>query len=381
MEQQWLQAKREKAAKVFNDLPLPAHEEYWRRIPLSRIPFGNFAQAKIAATEAMPPLSEEARSKGVKWLPLEKACSTFPEIVEKYLGKSFQNNPEKFIAQNEAFWNQGFFCHIPKNVHLKEPLILLVDDKEEKNLCTRLLVVVGAHAKATVFHQTHSKENATENFVNSLTEIYLEEGAKLDWIEIQDRSQKTYEIARRQMELERSAEANIVLAVQGGLLSKTDWETNLKGEGSHAQIVGLILADQKQQLEVFTNTRHLAPHTTADILFKAVAKDRAKTIFQGMIYIAKKAQQTVSYMANNNLILSENAHADSLPRLEIEADDVKASHGATIGQVDPEQLFYLRSKGLPKEAAEKLLVEGFVEEVLGCISSKVVQELFRREVL
>lgn len=405
MEPKWLTERRKEAAQNFARLPLPAHEEFWRKTDLARLPMENLAPLppaqngaqEGAASRLLPAkvllsgemlygekispatLDKDLIGKGVLLLPLQQAVEKHGSLLEHYLGRGFKNRNEKFLAQNEAFWQTGAFLYIPQNTTVELPLLLTAHfDSAGKSAFPRLLVVLDKGAKATLLHYATSAPEPESRFLNGVMEIYLEENAELTWVDLQSLSYESFEIAQKRVELSRNAKLKWVMDIQGGRFSKTDIETVLAGVGSSAEVMGLVCGNKKQQLELCSLTRHIAPHTTADILVKGTAQEKAKTIFQGMIRIEKTAQQTESYMANNNLVLSETAHADSIPRLEIEADDVKASHGATIGQVDAEQLFYLRTRGMQPEAAEQLLVQGFYEDIFGRIPVEAIRELMRK---
>lgn len=405
IEPRWLQEKRTAAAKIEAALPLPTHEEYWRKINLNRIKLERFSPAPFSkngaqlgsASQFLPvklllsgemlygeqtsqaALDADTLKRGVILSSLTEASEKNEALVSKYLGKGFQGRKEKFIAQNEACWQSGIFCYIPKNTGVELPLLLASHfGSAGKNFSSRLLIVLDQGAQATLVHYGTSSANEGENFLNLVCEIYLEEGASLNFIDLQDLSLKTYEIATKRIEIGRDAKLKWMVDLQGSKLSKTNMETVLNGEGSRAEVLGLMCGREQQNLEICAITQHRAPHTSADILIKGTADDRSKIVFQGMIRIEKEAQQTESYMANHNLVLGDKAHADSIPRLEIEADDVKASHGSTTGQMDPEQFFYLRSKGLSKEIAERLLVDGFYEDIFGRIPVESLRELLRK---
>ena len=407
MEPKWLTERRQKAAEDFKTLPLPKTDEFWRRTNLSRIPFDQFepiqsvtnGAAKGSASRYLPvpmmvsgellygekmspaTLDPNSQKAGVILDGLQNALEKYPELVLKYFGKGFQNRHEKFLAQNEAFWQTGVFCYIPKNTQVELPILLASHfSGGNQSAAPRLLIVLDKGAKTTIVHYASSETENDSIFLNNVVEIYIEEEAHLTYIDSQALSDQTFEIAQKRIELETNAKLKWVLDIQGSKLSKTNIETVLKGSGAAAEVLGLLCGNKKQHLELYAWTQHAAPHTTADILIKGTANDAAKTIFQGMIRIEKAAQGTESYMANNNLVLSEKAHADSIPRLEIEADDVRASHGATIGQVDAEQLFYLETRGLNREEAEHLIVEGFYEDIFGRIPVESVREVMRKNI-
>ncbi|MDO8526270.1 MAG: Fe-S cluster assembly protein SufD [Deltaproteobacteria bacterium] len=407
MEPNWLIERRKVAAEKFATLESPAGEELWRRTDLKRIKMDSFeplapvtngatagsasaslpvkllVSGEILYGDKISPgqLDKDLENSGVKLLSLAHAAEEFPDLAQKYLGRGFKNRDEKFITQNEASWQTGVLCYIPKNVSIDLPLLITSHfNTPDKSIFPRLLIVLDKGAKATLLHYASSDFQNASGFLNSVAEIYLEEDADLTLIDLQSHSYQTFEIAQKRVEIGRNAKIKWIMDIQGTRLSKTNIETVLVGEGSHAEVMGLVCGNQKQHLELCSLTQHVAPHTTADILIKGTANDQAKIIFQGMIRIEKGAQQTESYMANNNLVLSDKAHADSIPRLEIEADDVKASHGATIGQVDAEQMFYLKTRGLDRESAERLLVEGFYEDIFGRIPVESVRELMRKNI-
>lgn len=404
-EPKWLQERRETAAKDFAVLPIPFKEEFWRRTDLRRVhierfqplPAASNGAAEQAASKALPiqlslsgeflygentsPVTLEKgwAEKGVLFKPLPKAAVENEALVSQYLGRGFQGRNEKFLSQNDAFWQTGVFCYIPPRTTVELPLLMSgLYAGGGQAAFPRILIVLGKGAKATVIDHAASRAEGGENFLNGVSEVYLEEDANLTWIDLQDLSTETSEVALKRAELGANAGLKWVMDIQGGKISKTNIETVLNGPGAHADVVGLICGRGRQHLEICSTTHHVAPNTTADILFKGTANDRSKTIFQGMIRIEKSAQQTESFMANHNMILSEKAHAESIPRLEILADEVKASHGATVGQVDKDRLFYLQTRGLDKAFAEQLLVEGFYEDIFGRIPLEPVREWMRR---
>jgi Fe-S cluster assembly protein SufD len=166
----------------------------------------------------------------------------------------------------------------------------------------------------------------------------------------------------------------------GGKLLRQHTDTELEGQGAAMDMVGIFLASDRQHMDIDSFTDHIAPHTKGDVLYRGIIRDRARTIFQGLIKVQKAAQQTDSYLANHNLLLSPKARADSIPTLEIEANDVRCTHGATVGRVDEEQLFYLRSRGLSHDEAERLIVAGFVEPVLARIPAGPLRDHTRMAV-
>ena len=399
-----LEQKRKIAAQQETALPYPTTAEYWRRTHFAR---ANLAQFKHLEKEiqvdqkasdflpnnmtfsgeilfgeqcSAPILSEDLKKQGVILLHLKDAIEQYGDLVLKYLGRGLKDKQhEKFWLQNEAYWQTGVFCYIPANVVVENSILLVQSfTQPQQSLFARTVIVVGKNAQLNLVSLNHSSKETEKNYTNNVIETYLDDGAHLEWVDVQNFSLATYETTLKHTELSANSNLKWFMDLRGGAMAKTDVETLLQGENAHAEIIGLVAAKQKQHLELCTWTHHKSPHTTADILVKGTVNDKAKTVFQGMIKIDKPAQFTESYMANHNLLLSEQAHTDSIPRLEIEADEVKASHGATIGQVDKEQMFYLNSRGFSKQAAEQLLVQGFCEDVFAKVSNETTRDWLRQ---
>ena len=405
MEPVWLQERRQRALEQYTALPIPAKGEGWIRTnfakdkietlaPLTQISNGVKAE-EIAAWLPTPLLSvgsllygeknshpfleESVRQQGVILLPLAKALEQFPDKIAPFLGTVSCDRDNKLIAQNDAYWNTGVFLYIPKDCALSGPIVLVQNcSSEGTSLLPRVVVVAEAGSKTTVVHYAISQNKEKINFVNGIFEIYVQQNAQLNWIDLQNLGENTFDFAWKRVEVAQGATFNGFLELQGGRKGKWDLEVCLKGPGAKSEIVGLVQLNKKQHLELNSLTHHTTPETTANILVKTSVTDEARSVFQGMIRIEKAAQKTNSYMANHNLLLSDHCHADTIPRLEIEADDVKASHGATISHVDSEQMFYLQSRGLETTDACQLLVDGFYEDIFGRIPVPEVRELMRK---
>lgn len=410
MEPGWLQKRRERSHEAFATLPLPTQEETWRRIDLDRVPFDKFPPDRTR--ETVPPrqsarvsairvpaaqvpgvplsgnfqlncgcekahLEEGLLRQGVRFLSLRQAIAE-EERVENYFGRWLGDPREKFLSQNEANWNQGVFLYIPPDVTLPSPLLIHSHfSSQNSSFFPRTLVILDQRAQATLIIQSTSETDGGANYINDLEEFYLESGAKLNLIHIQSLGPTSFELSRKHVELGPQSSLKWFFDMRGGSVSKSDVDTVLLGEGATAEVFGLVRGTNNQYLEVCSQTHHIARHTTGNILVKTTVQGEAKTTFQGMIRIEKTAEQTDTYMANHNLVLGAKARADSIPRLEIEADDVRASHGVTIGQVDPEQLFYLRSRGLEEEGAQQLLIDGFYQDVFERIPNDQIREWMR----
>jgi Fe-S cluster assembly protein SufD len=207
-----------------------------------------------------------------------------------------------------------------------------------------------------------------------IVEVHVGEAAKLTFVETQSWGEHVWNFTHERACLEKDAEMEWVIGSLGSQLSKNFAEIDLTGEGANGRVSGFYFTDKNQHLDHDTQQNHNAANTTSDLLFKGVLKDKSRSVWQGMIYVAPGAQKTDGYQKNPNLVLSEDARADSIPGLEIMADDVRCTHGATIGQIDPTEVFYLNSRGIPTEDAEKLIVEGFFDPIL----QRVPYESFRQ---
>ena len=207
-----------------------------------------------------------------------------------------------------------------------------------------------------------------------MTELFVEPAAKLEYVSLQNLSRETWHFASHHARVERDAELDWVTAGFGSKRGKTRIQNDLAGPGATSRVTGAYFADATQHLDYDTFQEHMAPNTTSDFAFKGALRDEASTVWRGMIRVEKDAQKTNAYQENRNLLLSKAAHADSIPGLEILANDVRCTHGATLGQVDREQLFYLMARGLPREEAERLIVRGFFQDVLDRIELEPVRE-------
>ncbi len=201
--------------------------------------------------------------------------------------------------------------------------------------------------------------------------------ASLRFVELQSLGNKTWNITHERAQVDRDASLDWIFGAMGSRLTKNFSDLDLIGTGASGRMSGFYFTDRQQHLDHDTQQNHLAPHTTSDLLFKGALKGNSRSVWQGMIYVAPGAQKTDGYQANRNLVLSPGARADSIPGLEILADDVRCTHGATVGKIDPELVFYLRSRGLPIGEAERLVVEGFFEPIMERIPFDGVRERFK----
>jgi Fe-S cluster assembly protein SufD len=282
---------------------------------------------------------------------------------------------EKFAAHNAALWENGLLVVVPRDVVLEEPLyVRIANATDGGSLFWRLLVVAEAGSRFSLIEEYASAHAQVAGYSNAVVELFVEDGAKLEYVSLQNLSQETWHFASHHARVERDAELDWVAGGFGSKKGKIRIQNDLAGPGATSRVTGAYFADSTQHLDYDTFQEHMAPNTTSDFAFKGALRDEARTVWRGMIRVEQDAQKTNAYQENRNLLLSKSAHADSIPGLEILANDVRCTHGATLGQVDREQLFYLMARGLPRAAAERLIVRGFFQDVLDRIELEPVRE-------
>jgi Fe-S cluster assembly protein SufD len=272
-------------------------------------------------------------------------------------------------------WQHGLLVHVPEDVVVEKPLyVRVVNAVPASSLFWRLLVVAEAGSRFTVIEEHASTSPDLAGYSNTAAEIIVRDTAKVEYVSLQNLSRGTWHFASNHATVGRDAELDWVAGGFGSAKGKVRIQNDLSGPGATSRVTGAYFADGTQHLDYDTFQEHVAPHTTSDFAFKGALRDSASAVWRGMIRVEKEAQKTNAYQENRNLLLSKTAHADSIPGLEILANDVRCTHGATLGQVDREQLFYLMARGLPRAEAERLIVRGFFQDVLDRIELVPVRE-------
>ena len=301
----------------------------------------------------------EDAPEGIRFEPLDDSHERLGRLV---------GTDEKFAAHNAALWEHGLLVHVPRGVELEKPLYVRVSVP-----FWRLLVIADEGSRFSLVEE-YASATAGEAYSNAVVELFVEAGAKLEYVSLQNLSRQTWHFASHHARVERDAELDWVAGGFGSKKGKTRIQNDLAGPGATSRVTGAYFADGTQHLDYDTFQEHIAPSTTSDFAFKGGLRDHASAVWRGMIRVEKDAQKTNAYQENRNLMLSETAHADSIPGLEILANDVRCTHGATLGQVDREQLFYLMARGLSRAEAERLIVRGFFQDVLDRIELEPVRE-------
>jgi Fe-S cluster assembly protein SufD len=282
---------------------------------------------------------------------------------------------EKFAAHNAAMWQNGLLVVVPRGVVLEEPLyVKLTNAVDDGSLFWRLLVVAEEGARFSLIEEYASAGPDVRGYSNAVVELFVEQGAKLEYVSLQNLSRETWHFATHHARVERDAELDWVAGGFGSKKGKIRIQNDLAGPGATSRVTGAYFADATQHLDYDTFQEHIAPNTTSDFAFKGALRDSARTVWRGMIRVEKDAQKTNAYQENRNLLLSKDAHADSIPGLEILANDVRCTHGATLGRIDRDELFYCMARGLSRAEAERLIVRGFFQDVLDRIELEPVRE-------
>jgi Fe-S cluster assembly protein SufD len=282
---------------------------------------------------------------------------------------------EKFAAHNAAMWAHGLLVHVPRGVTLEAPLYVRIGNSiDDGSLFWRLLVVAEAESSFTLIEEYSSASPELSAYSNAAVELFVEQAAKLEYVSLQNLSRETWHFASHHARVGRDGELDWVTGGFGSKKGKIRIQNDLAGPGATSRVTGAYFADGTQHLDYDTFQEHIAPHTTSDFAFKGALRDTSTAVWRGMIRVEKDAQKTNAYQENRNLMLSPKAHADSIPGLEILANDVRCTHGATLGQVDREQLFYLMARGLSRAEAERLIVRGFFQDILDRIELQPVRE-------
>ena len=280
-----------------------------------------------------------------------------------------------FDALHGAFWRGGYVLHVPKDVRIENPIHVYIKLSEEQHAdLSHVLIIAEENSQVVIMEDNASTNPDSGGLHCGAVEIFAGQNANVTYVQVQHWNRQVWNFASQRAVISKDAQLCWVTATFGSRLSKLNQAVMLEGNGAHAQLLGLAFTDARQHLDVSTAQEHLSPYTTSDLLYRNVLKDRSQTAWGGNIYVYPDANYTDAYQKNDNLLLSERAHADTLPGLEIEAHEVRCTHGATAGPIDADQVFYLMSRGIPYDLAEKLIVDGFFEPVMERVPMESVRE-------
>ncbi|MEN8171338.1 MAG: Fe-S cluster assembly protein SufD [Chloroflexota bacterium] len=398
---------RAQAWKAFEQLPYPTtKDEPWRRTDLRglknnfRIPNDGDANDLPAIPDyLLQPLTDDhpggqitllpdgmkksldadLADQGVIFTDLATASQTYPDQVSQALGQVVKVSEGKFAALAGALTENGVFVYVPRGVQVERPLhSVLWGAGQELAYFSHLIIWLEDGASLTYVHETASPDGVGgQTLHNGIVEIHVGKNANLRFVELQSLGDNVWNFTHERARVEKDGHLDWIFGAIGTQLTKNFTDLDLVGSGAYGRVSGFYFTDGKQHLDHDTQQNHMADHTTSDLLFKGALSEDSRSVWQGMIFVDPKAQQTDGFQANRNLVLSNDARADAIPGLEILADDVRCTHAATIGKIDPELIFYLRSRGISKKEAERIIVEGFFDPIMARIPFEGVRTRFQ----
>ncbi len=404
-EPQWLLEARLAAWEQYEAMPMPTlRDEEWRRTDyrsirwdeadklvspngatVETVPLANrepllgdgeggtlmFVDGKIVSYE----FAGELASKGVIFADLQTAVREHPDLVRANLmTRAVQPTDGKFAALHGAMWTHGVFLYVPRNVVAELPLHVVMYNLHSGATLGHVLVVVEENAQATMQVEYASADGEAQSTYIGATELLVGDNGNLTYVALQDWNRNTYEFSHQRGRVGRDGQLDWIAGVMGSKLTKAYMELEIDGPGANGRMSGFFFADKNQHFDLDTQQNHNAPLTTSDLLFKGAGKDQARTVWQGMIKSLPKMQKIDGFQVCRNLLLSDDTRMDSIPGLEIEADDVACSHAATFGTLEEEPIYYLMSRGISRNEAQLMVIDGFFDELLQRIPFERVRE-------
>jgi len=415
----WLTARRVAAAEQLAGLEWPTeHEEIWRYSRIDSLDLDRFRPVPSEllgepGVESAPgggpiaaqagehsglvvvrngrvvhhSLAPELERKGVRVCGLA-TCD--PAELEGFLGVASDASPDAFTVLHDAFLAGGAFVHVPRGVAVEHPIVVL-HWSEGDGLASfpHTLVVADEGAEVTVFDRYGSatsqtggnRPGGTGHLVDAVVELLVGDNAHVRYLSVQEHGARTWQVALQRAHVGRDATLRSTVVALGGEYARLRSESRLDGQGGESDLTAVYFGDGHQMLDFRTLQDHVAPNTRSDLLFKGAVEDEAQSVYSGLIRVRKEAQKTRAFQTNRNLVLTEGAEAKSVPNLEIEADDVKCSHASAVGPIDDEQLYYLATRGVPPEEAERLIVLGFFDDVFDRLPVRSLVAPLRRSVV
>ncbi|MFI5274854.1 MAG: Fe-S cluster assembly protein SufD [Ktedonobacterales bacterium] len=407
-EPEWMRERRAEAWRVFVALPMPTQQdEEWRRTSLRALKLDRVA-LEAAPTKAKGKLlpaaeqgeafagflalhdgqvaerrvSDELAARGVIFTDLASAVREHGDLVrEHFMTTCVPASDGKFAALHGAFWDNGVFLYVPRGVVIEQPLRVVISaSMAGRASLPHTLIVLGEASQATYVEQVMSQDDDESGFCSRVSELFLGPNAHLDYANVQHWGRAVLDFHTERALLEKDSSLVLHSIELGSKLSKGRVESIMRGPGTNARLVGLYFGDGEQHLDRYTLQDHQAPNASSDLLFKGVLTDKARSVYSGLIRVHPHAQKTDAYQQNRNLLLSRTARADSIPNLEIGANDVRCTHGATVGKVDEDEVFYIMCRGLTREDATRLIVEGFIDPQIEELPIAGMRETLRAEI-
>jgi len=401
-EPEWLRARRRLSFEAFERLPLPSRtDEEWRRTDIRALKLDQFEPFERADGEA--PSSEpiegaiavlrqrgsepghvtldpDLAAKGVVFMPLSQAAREHADLVRRHLFEAIDPVRDKFAALHSAFFSGGTFLYVPDDVVVEQPFVSQFwSGVGGATVLPHTLIVAGRNSQFNYIDEFLSPTLEKPGLTSGSAEVYANDGANVGYVSLQRWGNHAWQFADQKVIARRDATVRIVNVGLGGRFAKVRVEADLEGPGASAELKGLFFGSGEQFFDYHTLQAHKVGQTTSDLLFKGALQDKAHSVYAGLIRIEPGARRSDAYQANRNLLLSKDANAYSIPMLEILNNDVRCTHGATIAPVNPEEIFYLESRGIPPATAERMIVRGFFWQVLDRIPVGQARELVEQE--
>ncbi|HEY1420104.1 MAG TPA: Fe-S cluster assembly protein SufD [Candidatus Dormibacteraeota bacterium] len=378
-EPDWLRDRRRSALADYERMPAPSKtDEEWRRTDVSRLKVADYSA--IEDRDGLRLDSQGALPAGVILQPLREAARDHPELVESKLFSLVRGDRDRFTALHAAFFTGGTFLYVPDGVVVEQPILGRTISNEGGNfVLPHTLIVAGRGSRFHYLDEYIGSDDAKAGYRSGSAEIFLGEGAQVGYVAVQKWGRNDWHFADQRAQLQRDSTLRLFGVTLGGHFSKTRVEASLVGPGADAELKAIYLASGDQFYDFHTLQDHQVGNTRSDLLFKGALQDVARTVYAGLIKIEKGAARSDAYQANRNLVLSDHAKATSIPMLEIDNNDVRCTHGATVGPLDPQHMFYLRSRGIPEPTARRMLVQGFFGDVLDRIPFEHARTLVEGE--
>jgi Fe-S cluster assembly protein SufD len=336
---------------------------------------GPDADAASAANALFELRDPESLPEGVIVTSIAEAAREHGELLRRHLGSVVTADDVFTLLNDSAEYRAGRFVYVPRGTAVEEPIALrTVQAGAGTPLHQRTLIVLEEGAQAEVWEQYLSQEDELDSVFNVITELVVSDNAHLRYVCAQGLSEKSWIFGAQRAEVARDASLDWVALGFGSARGRVRMETRLGGEGADARVTGAYATHERQHVDFDTTQEHAAPNTTSDLAFRGVLQGRSTAVWKGNIIVDPGAQKTDAFQESRNLLLSKRAHADAIPGLEIQANDVRCTHAAAVAQVDPEQLFYLRSHGLGEDIAKRLVIEGFLAALVERFEAGPVRE-------
>lgn len=373
----WLKSQRMAAWEIFDRLPSPSRRDLdWRRfnirdLDLAKIQFD--PESPPAVAESLSPLPADLTSQGVIFCDIATALVNHSDLIRNFLSQiTPATDTTKFNALHAACWQTGALLYVPSNVQIKQPLRVTYNLTGHASAGFPLtLIVIEPGAEATLVQKFTGGPGPTANGIPSIhdsaTEVFVRDSGRFHYISQQNFSPGVFDFTTKRAHVARNAEIDWVLGMFGASFMRYDVQCAMEGEGGTSFMYGVGFADHNQQFGQFTRQHHKVGNTVSDLMFKNVLRDSAIANYAGTVKVEKNANGTNAYQANRNLVLSDKVRCDTKPILEIESNQLRCTHGATVGRLEPSHLFYLMSRGLPESLARNVLIEAFLEPVLARI--------------